>query len=369
MEKNKYLQLCLVITLAFGIGMVIGHSGISQKLSRFLRKENANKAPVPLLSLITNEGIRQKIRIHNEQDIAKWRDLLNHIIWNGKEFPRNIYPEKIDTTVTDTLFRSFENLKSVDCLTDSLPYGFVSIMYHLKPNKGDNGRVMIFHHGHEGKDYSMGLESYQAFLNAGYHVISIHMPLNGRNNVPEINTPSTGKLKPINHDILMFLPDGYNLFFEPVCSVINYLKRLGFQDINMMGLSGGAWTTTLYAAMDTTVRNSYPVAGSSPIAVRIYHPQDLGDLEQYNPMIFSKITYSEIYVLGSSGKGRRQIQILNTYDPCCFEYSVSAYYRNAVSNTVKEVSPGFFEVWADSTHREHKISTNALERILRDLNS
>lgn len=369
MGKNNYLQLFLVITLAFGIGLVIGHSGLSQKLSQLIRGGNAEKAPVPLLSLITNEGMRQKIRINTEQDIVKWRNMLNHIIWNGKELPRNIYPEKIDTSITDTLFQSLENLKSVDCLTDSMAYGFVSIMYHLKPQKGDNGRVMIFHHGHEGNDYSMGMESYQMLLSAGYHVISIHMPLNGRNNVPDLNTPTTGKVMPINHDMLMFLPDGYNLFFEPVCSAINHLRRQGFEEINMMGLSGGAWTTTLYAAMDTSVRNSYPVAGSSPIAVRIFHPQDLGDLEQYNPMIFSKITYSEIYVLASSGKGRKQIQILNTYDPCCFEYDVSEYYRDAVSNTVKEVSPGYFEVWADSTHREHKISTNALERILRDLNS
>ena len=36
----------------------------------------------------------------------------------------------------------------------------------------------------------------------------------------------------------------------------------------MAGLSGGGWTTTLYAAIDPSIRYSFPVAGTIPLYLR-----------------------------------------------------------------------------------------------------
>src|ERR1041385_7687309 len=84
----------------------------------------------------------------------------------------------------------------------------------------------------------------------------------------------------------------------------------------MVGLSGGGWTTTLYAAIDPRIRKSFPVAGSIPLYLYSDHYQT--DAEQSRPELYSLAGYPDLYVLGSSGIGRKQVQILNHSDSCCF---------------------------------------------------
>ena len=54
----------------------------------------------------------------------------------------------------------------------------------------------------------------------------------------------------------------------------------------MIGLSGGGWTTTLYAAIDPRVRLSFPVAGTLPDYLRLGRPGDKGDWEQFYPDLY-----------------------------------------------------------------------------------
>lgn len=368
--NKKTIAFFLIASALFLLGIFLGDSGTARKIYRKLKPSTVVKSQTPLISYLDKQGSKDRIRIKSAQDIEILRNKLIKIVWDEEGIPFNKSPEKVIYNYQDTLFRNFQNLKSVECIIDSLEYGFKSVMFHLIPGKNDKGELMIFHHGHEEKEYIMGLESYQALLNAGYHVLSVHMPLKGRNNSPVLNSPTADKVNSINHDILMYLDKAYTLFFEPIRVAINHLQKENqFRRINMMGLSGGGWTTQLYAAMDTTIKNTYSIAGSVPICVRIFNPSDLGDLEQYNPQIYSKISYSEIYCMGAIGVNRRQIQILNTYDPCCFKYESSEYYRDAVSSLVTEVGPGYFKVVEDSTHREHKISAFALNYILKDLSN
>lgn len=368
--KKKTIALSLTISALFLLGIFIGDSGTARKIYRKLKPSTVSRSTLPIIAHLDKQGLKDRIRIKNEQDIEISRNKLIKIVWGDEGIPYNKFPEKVISNFQDTLFRNFTNLKSVECIIDSLEYGFESVMFHLIPQNKDKGELMIFHHGHEGNEYTMGLATYQALLNAGYHVLSVQMPLKGRNNSPVINSPTVGKVKSINHDILVYLDKGYTLFFEPIRVAINHLQKENqFRRINMMGLSGGGWTTQLYSAMDTTIKNSYSIAGSMPICVRVYNPTDLGDMEQYDPQIYGKVSYSEIYCLGASGLNRRQIQYLNTYDPCCFRYESSEYYRDAVSSVVREISPGYFEVVADSTHREHKISEFILDHIFKDLSN
>ena len=45
----------------------------------------------------------------------------------------------------------------------------------------------------------------------------------------------------------------------------------------------------------------------------------IGDIEQFLPQLYRDIAgYPDLYVLGAYGKGRKQIQILNRKDDCCF---------------------------------------------------
>ena len=51
-------------------------------------------------------------------------------------------------------------------------------------------------------------------------------------------------------------------FIEPVVLAVNYAEALGYDEIVMLGLSGGGWTTTVSAAVDSRIKLSIPVAGS-----------------------------------------------------------------------------------------------------------
>lgn len=46
-----------------------------------------------------------------------------------------------------------------------------------------------------------------------------------------------------------------------------------------MGASGGGWVAALYAALDTRVNASYPIAGTEPFALRALRAEGLGDYE------------------------------------------------------------------------------------------
>ena len=57
-------------------------------------------------------------------------------------------------------------------------------------------------------------------------------------------------------------------FLEPCVLTANWAKAQGYQDLYMAGLSGGGWSTTFAAAIDTRINASFPVAGSTPCGLR-----------------------------------------------------------------------------------------------------
>jgi hypothetical protein len=143
----------------------------------------------------------------------------------------------------------------------------------------------------------------------------------------------------------------------------------------MTGLSGGGWTTTIYAAIDPTIQVSVPIAGSIPLYLRT--GGSVGDAEQFDPSFYNLAGYPDLYVLGSEGKGRRQIQILNEKDDCCFgspqhdeqkfgqsyTSAIRAYETN-VQSALKQIGSGEFKLEIDQSTPSHMISHAAIERVL-----
>ena len=78
----------------------------------------------------------------------------------------------------------------------------------------------------------------------------------------------------------------FRLFIEPTVQAINYFQSANpaMKDVSMIGMSGGGWTTTMAAAIDTRIKLSIPVAGSAPLYVQ-NKIGSVGDWEQiYAPM-------------------------------------------------------------------------------------
>ena len=152
--------------------------------------------------------------------------------------------------------------------------------------------------------------------------------------------------------------------------MLNYAEDQGFEKIIMCGISGGGWTTTLAAGIDKRIDLSFPVAGTYPLYIRFVSPlKNYGDFEQTYPELYKEVNYLDLYLLGSIGKDRKQVQILNQYDPCCFYGLVSRHYEPYINEVIMEFENGSFKVIIDSTHKEHKISGFALEKIFEEMNS
>ena len=154
---------------------------------------------------------------------------------------------------------------------------------------------------------------------------------------------------------------------------INYFQHVTPHagPVSMIGLSGGGWTTSMAAAVDTRIKLSVPVAGSEPLYCRNADPASVGDIEQYyTPMYDENIapdgsgggvaTWEEIYALGGYGEGRRQIMVNNLYD-YYFSGTFADSFKGIVSNEVNTLGQGQWEYFLDDTHGgptnpQHQIS-------------
>jgi hypothetical protein len=103
----------------------------------------------------------------------------------------------------------------------------------------------------------------------------------------------------------------------------------------------------------------------------------VGDREQNEPSFYRLAGYPDLYVLGASGTGRKQIQILVRKDDCCFgqaqhdpqaaglEYADALrQYENQVQAAVKETGQGSFRLEIDEIAPRHMISHHAIENVL-----
>jgi hypothetical protein len=279
------------------------------------------------------------------------------------------------------------NVKRVDRLTLAMDGGETGESLHFVPQSA-NGHLVIVSLGHlctfdDGDPGSpptdFGPGHYRvlaALLQEGYAVLATYMPHMRPQQCADIDHNAL-----IQHPVATGHPVKW--FLEPIAVALNYLLAAGnaaaedfppYADVSMLGLSGGGWTTTMYAAIDPRIHLSMPIAGSVPLNLRT--GQSTGDAEQTLPELYAIAGYPDLYVLGASG-GRRQIQVLNRNDDCCFgqaegEYDADAHgpwdrSMRAVENQVQARlhsldghKGGSFRLEIDEAPDHHEISSNTV---------
>lgn len=361
-----YATLCLV-------SMLYGMVSYSQELPPFSFLMQREDRQVPESQSNTDSGpwdreVSQELTLLTADDAVRQRRQLIEFMWGVTELPSAL-PVRVDREHVDDRFSQVPGLAAIDRLEVSMDYHLQSFVFHFRPHN-PNDRVVVYHYGHGG-GFEMDTRTIAAFLARGYAVAALAMPLEGLNG--QSSALDDDKVVLIRHtDFERLVPrrgHPVRYFVEPVIVTLNYLEReYDYGDIAMVGLSGGGWTTTVAAAIDTRIRSSFPVAGSSPVYLRRVKPQHRGDWEETVPALYQRVSYLDMYVLGGSGTGRKQLQVLNQYDPCCFEGLGWQSYRDSVNARVRLLGDGSFDVFNDDSHREHKISEAAIARILSELN-
>lgn len=356
--------------LWFAFGVSVGVLAALQ-LPVLLQKE-------PQVSALTylETDPNQLISIRNEADAFSKRQELISFIWGPQGFPTNP-PDRVEENFTDGRYASLNNLRQINRLTIKMEWELSSTAYHFIPAQANN-KLVIYHRGHDG-DFLRGIDIIDFFLKQGFSVIALSMPLEAPNNQPIVELERIGKIQIAFHDQLKLLEmkSGHpvQLFLTPVAVSLNYAEVFGYDSVYMTGVSGGGWTTSMCAAADPRITRSYPVAGTLPIHLRAdqrrsntaQRPADWGDYEQTIPELYRVANYLELYVLGSLGSDRKQLQILNKHDPCCFSGEAYKAYESAVSQRVQELGSGDFSVYPDASHKSHEISEHALRIMLQDI--
>ena len=358
LEKDTYYDLKIEYKENLGFG---------QAIFRIL-PEQTPPPTTGYTDVYNQTDVNKMISIKTGKDVENIRKNLINYVFGKEGLPYKNLPAEITKNYQDKRYNDMASLQSITKLDVKMDYGLDSKIYHFKPVNG-NGSVVLYHQGHNG-DFIISKEVIKTLLDNGYAVVAFSMPVYGLNSQPTVNFPKLGLLKMTDHEKMKFLqPDSghpVKYFVEPVVEVINYLEsNFKYKDIAMIGISGGGWTTTLVSALDSRIKYNFPVAGTYPIYLR--SERDWGDWEQTIPELLHNSNYLEMYILGAYGKGRKQIQIINKYDACCFAGTKWKTYYSEVSNRVKDLNNGNWDLWLDDTHKEHKISEYILEKILNEM--
>ncbi|MFI5124927.1 MAG: T9SS type A sorting domain-containing protein [Chitinophagales bacterium] len=290
--------------------------------------------------------------------------------------PEEQFPNEYAIEYTQAKYaEEFTNLKSIDHIVFQLKPGFNNVTYILHPKISNHFNIpIIYHGGHDGifwedaflnnsgRPYSISVIDF--LLGKGFDIIAIEMPLCGSNENP-IQVSEDGNSYVLSqHSDIFQLKNPFYYFFEPIRKTLNFMERkYGSKKFVMIGLSGGGWTTTIYSAIDPRIAQSYSVAGSIPIPLRL-NLSDIGDEEQNYEDFYKQLNYSTLYTLAAHGSGKLHYQILNVNDNCCFDLDGNKYWVPFVQQKLAELEdPGNYRFYYDPFSAMHKISSVAMDTI------
>jgi hypothetical protein len=298
---------------------------------------------------VTVPDLRNSYRLHSREYVVGTRLALLQAVWGVGTLPAR-HPD----AVADKSDANYPSAQAIKELRINMDYGLTSYVRYYSPFAA-NDKLIIFHQGHRG---TQEIPLINRLLQERFHVMQVSMLFAGYNFVhPTFQS----------HDDLAGLDRPMRFFLEPVAVGLNHvLATRSFSGVYMTGISGGGWTTVVYAALDPRINASYPVAGSYPFYLRtqIGGPT-AGDFEQNNPAFYQNVSYEELYAMGAAG--RRQMQFYNEFDECCFGGTFSNTFKDFVVQGAGELG-GSYDIVIDHEFVGHDISDYVLQRILDDIN-
>ncbi len=295
-----------------------------------------------------------------DRDTARAR--LIAVIWGGGGFPAKAMPSRVEIGIDDTALSALPNLARIDRITVDMGNRVRSYLYLLRPAAGAKNRLVIYHHGFAGAIQDVP-QTLAAFLERGYAVLGVNLMAYGGNSA--YFRAANGESYNLHFD-LDRIENPLRYHFEPVAVGVNYvLANFDYQSVDMIGFSAGGFVATVATAIDPRIRRSYPIAGVYPIYLRAGQDIQKGMPSTYPPML-AAASYLDLFILGAGGAGRRQMQIFNRYDRCCYNNTKATLYAPAVAARAA-VLGGEFAVLIDETHADHKFSRFALDAVLANM--
>lgn len=320
------------------------------------------------------------LRFDSARDLRRRRKALNRLVFGRGGLPERVYPRRTRLLRLEDVARDYPGdlpAREVEELVLTMKTGFRSVML-LYRAESPSRSVVIWHQGHSGT-YKPKSDPIGPMLARGHDVLALDMPLLGRNQVEEVQGRKIRNWPRPSHSELESLKRPLAVFMEPIAAAVNHaLGNEGYEELTLAGFSGGAWSVTLYAALDPRVRRTIAIAGTMP--EDFLHrtgggrEDPPGDMEQRYPPLVELANYLELYLMGAEGEGRREVQIQGLYDlgervkaPRRSCIRVSEEYQETIVRRLPSLGSGSFELFLDRTVMGHRMSGTILERLLEEL--
>lgn len=204
--------------------------------------------------------VLREFTIANPSDAETKKQSMISFWFNGNGVPQgppdlvtDNYTGSIHSAGNNTSF-TYANLKRVRwTLKDEANYDHVFYGYFFTPvSPNGSGEPIIMNEGHGPDSAALVI---QPFLDAGYYLMYMGMPVEGNNTTTNPSVLNSGSAV-ANHnsikDIATSTYDPIHLFVEPQLRASKWLTDQGFATKTMLGFSGGG-TSNLAAIFDPTI--------------------------------------------------------------------------------------------------------------------
>lgn len=304
---------------------------------------------------------RAMITFVSAADASAGRERLIAAIWGADGYPGSSMPEPAAVTGAESGIAQDGTVARIDRMSVDMGDDVRSLFSHFQPAV-PNGRLVLYHHGYAGT-YEDNRPVIERLVGEGYAVMAFNQMAYGGNTAYIAVPGGRANL----HYELDKIDRPLRYHFQPVIAALNYAEqRYDYSSIDMIGFSAGGFVTAVVAALDPRIRRSYPVAGVYPVYLRSGQEESEGGPQYYKPML-DAANYLDMFVLGVDDAKRRQVQVFNRFDRCCFNNLKGRVYEAPVRDAAAAIGGGSFAVLIDETHADHKISDFALDHMIEDM--
>ena len=328
--KSKYIFFILIISTFFfiwGLGVGVYKWFPYSNLQNAKQIFNLNKKKNNIKDISIDEEFINKYTktIHKESLLPKREELIEKII--------------INNNLTNVIYETI-NDKSERITTKIYDNKINAILTYASEQKNCL-RIYIQGHGGNPFSYSYHNKLLKFFVSEGCDFLSMSMTGLGINE-GSFSYPSRygfislDKEMAKNHKNYSFFYDEDNpkldpltLFISPHYKIIKSLTP-NYENISIMGISGGGWYSVWLSALIPKIKFSVSYAGSLPMEYRKFEGIS-GDWEQQDSQIYNYVSYWELYklmTLNEKGKINRQaILVFNDEDNCCFFNPYAQHFK------------------------------------------
>lgn len=250
-----------------------------------------------------------------------------------------------------------------------------SYYYRFREHPRRLNRLMIIHQGHGGIGANLTDDIASHLIVNGFDVLYCNMPLLAENTGP---APPEDTI-PHNCDCGHQYMGGFETpNFNPLSMLFNHIptaitkaveiNEQEFADLNMCGISGGGYTTTIYAALDHRIRHSFAVSSTMPHPLR--RPGEWGWEDDPSQSIFAVCPLHVMYLLAAVGPNsapRSHHQLYNFGDSVFpAKQGRISYYSESLSRSAARLG-GKFDTFVDYQSNQHHITDSMQKRIFEIL--